>query len=164
LIKKSLWLSNSAALEKNSDLMSGDDDLMVNAAANNKNTTICLAKESFVFSEPKQDLKTLITQKSRHYSSGTRYKTIHKLFLSAFSLSLCAFWISAIFALFYWPKIVVFFLTLRLLLFLSINYKILRILCEQNLFSKLIIFDFLLAFYYIFFAPTLFIKNRKKWK
>jgi hypothetical protein len=49
LIKKSIWLSNLYALEKNSDLMSGDDDLMVNAAANKKNTVICLEKESFVF-------------------------------------------------------------------------------------------------------------------
>jgi cellulose synthase/poly-beta-1,6-N-acetylglucosamine synthase-like glycosyltransferase len=164
LIKKSLWLSNLDALEKNSDLISGDDDLMVNAASNKNNTVICLEKESFVFSEPKQQLKALITQKSRHYSSGTRYKTIHKLFLGTFSLSLCTYWLSVIPAFVFWPKVVIIFFILRLLVFLIINYKILRILHEQNLFSKLIVFDFLLAFYYLFFAPTLIIKNRKKWK
>jgi cellulose synthase/poly-beta-1,6-N-acetylglucosamine synthase-like glycosyltransferase len=164
LIKKSIWLSNLYALEKNSDLMSGDDDLMVNAAANKKNTVICLEKESFVFSEPKQQLKAFLIQKSRHYSSGTRYKTIHKLFLGAFSLSLCTFWLSAPVAFFYWPKVVIIFFMVRLIVFLIINYKILRILHEQKLFSKLIFFDTILAFYYLFFAPTLIIKNRKKWK
>jgi glycosyltransferase involved in cell wall biosynthesis len=164
LIKKSLWLENLAALENNSDLMSGDDDLMVNAAANKKNTAICLQKESFVYSEPKGSLKALITQKSRHYSTGTRYKTIHKVFLGAFSLSQFLFWMTLLPALIYNFEVALIFFILRLIIFLSISFKIIRNFDEQKLFIKLILLDFLLPFYYLFFAPTLILKNRQKWK
>ena len=164
LIKKSLWRSNIDALEKNSDLISGDDDLMVNAAANYKNTVICIDKESFVYSEPKHSLEALILQKSRHYSTGIRYKIIHKVLLGTFSLSICVFWISCIPALIYFTKTALLFLILRLLIFLIISNKILHILCEKKLFTKLLFFDFLLSFYYLFFAPALIFKNRKKWK
>ena len=163
LIKKSLWLENLAALEKNADLMSGDDDLMVNAAANKKNTLICLQKESFVYSEPKRSLKALITQKSRHYSTGTRYKTIHKLLLGVFSLSQFLFWMLLLPAMIYNFEIVLIFFILRLIIFLGISFKIICNFDERKLFSKLILLDFLLPFYYLFFAPTLILKNRQKW-
>jgi glycosyltransferase involved in cell wall biosynthesis len=164
LIKKSLWLKNLSALEKNADLISGDDDLMVNAAANKKNTAICLQKESFVYSEPKQTLKALLTQKSRHYSTGTRYKTIHKVFLGAFSLSQFLFWMTLLPVLIYNFEVALIFFILRLIIFLSISFKIIRNFDEQKLFTKLIVLDFLLPFYYLFFAPTLILKNRQKWK
>jgi len=164
LIKKSLWLSNMEILQKNADLQSGDDDLMVNASANKKNTIICLDEESFVFSEPKKQFKSYLTQKSRHYSTGTRYKIIHKCFLGSYSLSQTLYWFLLIPATIYWPKIVLVIFCLRLIIFLGIYSKILRILHEQNIFFKLILFDFILAFYYFVFAPTLIIKNRKKWK
>jgi glycosyltransferase involved in cell wall biosynthesis len=164
LIKKSLWLKNLASLEKNADLMSGDDDLMVNAAANKKNTVICLQKESFVYSEPKRSLKALITQKSRHYSAGTRYKIIHKVWLGAYSSSQFLFWMLLLPAMIYNFEIVLFFFTLRLIIFLGISFKIICNFGERKLFSKLILLDFLLPFYYLFFAPTLILKNRRKWK
>jgi glycosyltransferase involved in cell wall biosynthesis len=164
LIKKSLWLKNLSVLEKNADLISGDDDLMVNAAANKKNTAICLQKESFVYSEPKQTLKAIITQKSRHYSTGTRYKTIHKVFLGAFSLSQFLFWMTLLPVLIYNFEVALIFFILRLIIFLSISFKIICNFDEQKLFTKLILLDFLLPFYYLFFAPTLILKNRQKWK
>jgi biofilm PGA synthesis N-glycosyltransferase PgaC len=163
LIKKSLWLKNLSALEKNADLISGDDDLMVNAAANKKNTAICLDEESFAYSEPKQTLKALITQKSRHYSAGTRYKNIHKIWLTAFSFSTILFGISFFCLLCYYPIPLIMVFLARMLIFLSVNIKILHTFREKIPVHKLLFFDFILAFYYIFFTSTLIIKNRNKW-
>jgi glycosyltransferase involved in cell wall biosynthesis len=66
---------------------SGDDDLFINQVATKKNTTICFLPESFTYSEPKKTFKEWFTQKRRHVSTASYYKTFDKLQLVLFYLS-----------------------------------------------------------------------------
>ncbi|WP_432673181.1 glycosyltransferase [Flavobacterium sp. SM2513] len=68
-------------------ILSGDDDLFINQAANHKNTTICYTPESFTSSEPKTTYGDWFTQKRRHVSTATYYKAFDKIQLSLFFLT-----------------------------------------------------------------------------
>lgn len=57
----------------NLHLRSGDDDLMVNSAANEFNTKIEVSNESIVWSEPKKTRRDWLYQKERHLSVSTHY-------------------------------------------------------------------------------------------
>lgn len=80
-------------------LTSGDDDLMVNKAANAWNTRVEIAPDSITWSEPKSTYKSWLFQKERHLSVSPYYKSSSKfrlvlepttrgLFYLAFILSL----------------------------------------------------------------------------
>jgi cellulose synthase/poly-beta-1,6-N-acetylglucosamine synthase-like glycosyltransferase len=80
-------------------LTSGDDDLMVNKAANAWNTRVEIAPDSITWSEPKSTFKSWLFQKERHLSVSPYYKSSSKfrlvfepttrgLFYLAFILSL----------------------------------------------------------------------------
>lgn len=86
-------------------LISGDDDLMVNAAANSQNTRIEASLNSLTWSVPKKSFRTWYFQKERHLSVSTFYNAKSKFllavepftrlffyasFISLFVLSLCS--------------------------------------------------------------------------
>ncbi len=77
-------------------LQSGDDDLFVQEAAGNRNYQICISQESFCYSEPKQTWQEWIKQKSRHYTTTSRYTLIKKLLLGIYPLSLILLYVSFI--------------------------------------------------------------------
>lgn len=87
---------NKEIFEKNKDLVTGDDDLLVNAFARKNNTEICLDKDAFTYSEPKATFGAWLTQKKRHLRSGFKYRFIHKLLLFLFSFSGFALYVSFI--------------------------------------------------------------------
>ncbi len=74
----------------------GDDDLIVNRLANNKNTTICIKPESQTNSPAKQTWAEWYKQKKRHLSVGKYYKFSDKIKTSMFTLSILLFWIAII--------------------------------------------------------------------
>ena len=59
-------------------LPSGDDDLFIQEAAVNQNYTIQISPESFCFSTPAATWKSWIRQKTRHYTTSSRYNFIKK--------------------------------------------------------------------------------------
>ena len=63
-------------------LRSGDDDLMVNHAANKHNTRVEVSHDSATWSEPKTSFKEWYYQKERHLSVSTYYTGISKLRLT----------------------------------------------------------------------------------
>lgn len=63
-------------------ILSGDDDLLVNQAANSKNTAIQSDKLAWVYSIPKKNWHSWYKQKSRHITTGKHYKHIHLIILS----------------------------------------------------------------------------------
>lgn len=67
---------------------SGDDDLLVNAAANSHNTVICLYPGSFMYSAGKTNWSEWLAQKRRHLGASTVYRPLHKWLLAAIGLSL----------------------------------------------------------------------------
>lgn len=62
---------------------SGDDDLFVNAHANNYNTEIRIHKDTQVWSEPNTSFGAYLRQKKRHFGAGKLYKGKHKFILSS---------------------------------------------------------------------------------
>jgi cellulose synthase/poly-beta-1,6-N-acetylglucosamine synthase-like glycosyltransferase len=62
-------------------IMSGDDDLFVNAAATRHNVAIDIHPESFVYSEPKHNYAAWSRQKTRHMTTGKFYKKSDKRWL-----------------------------------------------------------------------------------
>ena len=75
-------------------LPSGDDDLFIQEAAVNENYTIQLSPDSFCFSMPATTWKSWIRQKTRHYTTSSRYNFIKKALLGIYPISLLMTWIS----------------------------------------------------------------------
>jgi len=79
--KKSLFFKNKG-FAAHMHIPSGDDDLFVNANANNRNTVICMHKDTHVWSEPKTSFMAYLRQKKRHYGAGKLYQKKHIFVLS----------------------------------------------------------------------------------
>lgn len=73
------------------DLTSGDDDLFVSEHSTGTNTSVCFHPGSFTFSEPKHRFRSWWHQKRRHFTTGKRYRFIHKLYLGIYSMNLLLF-------------------------------------------------------------------------
>jgi len=69
-------------------IASGDDDLFIRDAAKRGNTAICIAPETYCFSESKTTWRDWFKQKQRHYTTSGHYKVITKLLLGFFPLAL----------------------------------------------------------------------------
>lgn len=66
----------------NLHLRSGDDDLIVNSAANAFNTKVETLRESLIWSEPKKTLRDWLFQKERHLSVASFYSARSRFNLS----------------------------------------------------------------------------------
>ena len=79
---------------KHYHIQSGDDDLFVNQAANDKNVNICIDKEAITYSKPKLSLKEWRIQKARHLSTSPLYTQASQLKLAFNYFSLYFFYFS----------------------------------------------------------------------
>lgn len=77
---KSLF-SRADGFNKHRHISGGDDDLFVNQVADNHNTFICTAPETFMHSPAKTTLTSWLTQKRRHLNAGLFYKKWHNFLL-----------------------------------------------------------------------------------
>lgn len=138
-------------------LRSGDDDLFVNQAATSENTQICFDANSITRSIPQPDYKSWYSQKRRHTSTATKYKTQHKLMLGTFYVSQISFWLLLLILLafqIYWP-LVISVLGIRLLVQYIVFWK-----SAQKLDEKDIVWMFpVLEVFLIFFQLSIFISN-----
>jgi glycosyltransferase involved in cell wall biosynthesis len=154
--------------ETHLELPSGDDDLLVNAAATAENVAVCLAPESFVYSEGAETWAQWFSQKRRHLSAGKRYRPLHQLVLAGISLSqIVHYFLLLVLLLTGFGTITVAICYLVRSFFLFFLYKrTLPILRESRLLSQLPIYDTLLTAYYGAFVPLSLISNRHayKWK
>lgn len=145
-------------------ISSGDDDLFINAAANENNTTVVIDPEAFTYSVPPKSFAKWYRQKTRHFSTAVHYKTIHKLLLGLYTLTNFLYYPLLIVCLifFYW-KIVTAIALVRLITQSIIMYKTMSKLDEQDLFPWFIVMDILMFFYYILFFPALIRKPKPGW-
>ena len=81
-------------------LPSGDDDLFIQEAAVNQNYTIQISPETFCYSKASETWKSWVRQKTRHYSTSSRYNFIKKALLGIYPLSLLLSWLSCVILLF----------------------------------------------------------------
>ncbi len=115
-------------------LPSGDDDLFIQEAAVNNNYTIQLSPDSFCFSMPATTWKSWIRQKTRHYTTSSRYNFIKKALLGIYPISLLMTWISFVILLSnanWWLIGLIIFSTLLIIKWL-VQGKCLRKLNEKR--------------------------------
>ena len=75
-------------------LASGDDDLFIQEVSKTSTLGIQIDPKSFCFSQSKKTYSDWINQKSRHYSTSTKYGFIKKLLLAIYPASLILAWFS----------------------------------------------------------------------
>jgi cellulose synthase/poly-beta-1,6-N-acetylglucosamine synthase-like glycosyltransferase len=68
-------------------LASGDDDLFVQEAAKQKNYSLQLDPNSFMYSDAKTTWETFVLQKARHYTTAPRYGFFKKAMLGIYPLT-----------------------------------------------------------------------------
>lgn len=78
----------TGGFEAHRHIPSGDDDLLVNAAANSHNTAVCVSRDSYVYSAGKTNWPAWLAQKKRHLGASTSYRPLHQWLLASIGLSL----------------------------------------------------------------------------
>jgi len=142
---------------KHMKIKSGDDDLFINEVATKNNTAICFSKKSFTESSSKKSFKNWITQKRRHISTASHYKTNHKVLLALYYTSKTLFWVLG-FTLLYFQyewKIVLILLGLKLVVFYTIITTSANKLNEKDL----ILFSPFFELFLVLIQMFIFIKN-----
>lgn len=163
--KKSLFFKHKGFIN-HYHISSGDDDLFINAAATRINARIQLNPDSYVFSEPKKTLKSWITQKRRHFTTGRYYKPKYRNLLGIQALSAVVYYASLIYLLaiqFYWPFVLGVH-GLRLISRLMLYGYGAKKLNERNLYLLSPIFDPFFTFFNPLLAFISLIFKSKKWK
>jgi len=148
---------------KHAHIASGDDDLLVNAAANASNTALCLAPESFVHSQAPTNWSDWIRQKRRHLSSSPAYRWWHKMVLAMMAFSQVGhyFLFLVLMVVGFAPAMVLVLYFLRLFSMLFVFEKILRVLREPGLFWRIPLFDALMAVHLGAVVPWLLLGKKK---
>lgn len=77
-------------------ILSGDDDLFVNAVANKKNTVVQLHPDAFTYSLAEKTFSGWLKQKRRHMSASSHYRLMHRFLLGGFYASQILFYASLI--------------------------------------------------------------------
>jgi len=164
--KKELW-TKEKGFSSHSHILSGDDDLFVNAVATKKNTKIVVSEDSFTVSVPKKSFSKLVWQKRRHFETGRHYRFFHKFLLGTELFSRFLFYSFAIISLIFideklYVAGVIIFRELLMLLILTFSAKKFK---EKGISIFILIFDFLapLINFYIELTSRLF-KKKTAWK
>ncbi len=164
--KKALFYK-AGGFESHQHLMSGDDDLFINAVASKENTTICLDKKTFVYSNPEKTWRKYYRQKTRHLTTGRHYKLKHKILLGFLSLGHLLHYTGG-FVLFFACKtsmiFVILLYVLRLTIVMIMMNRILKRLDEQSLLPYIPFLDVIFLLYYLSFAHKLLFRKHKQWK
>ncbi|MEE9371458.1 MAG: glycosyltransferase [Saprospiraceae bacterium] len=130
---------------------SGDDDAIVQSLAKDDNVGICINKNGFTYSNPKNTLRQYFGQKRRHISPSLSYSLLHQWKLgilggthvSVYALALISFLLGN------WT-IPVILLAVRWILIALVSKKLLQIFSEKNLLTFIPILDLFLAIFYFF--------------
>lgn len=170
-VGRNMMIRRSSALSAiphlmDSDLASGDDDMMVNYLATKNNVGVNLDKETFVYSNPEQTFKAFIRQKSRHISTSTTYKRKHQFLLGFYSFTFLGFYTSLFLGLFLGMisfKMFCFWLVLKWSIQSIVNLKWMKKLDEFDLWWKFPLLDLMMYFYLVILSPYLVFKNKNHW-
>ena len=161
--RKSLYTKGSGFTD-NQDLLSGDDDLFIQANANKTNVAVCMEESSFTYSITEKSLWNLFLQKRRHTSAGFRYKNFQIVLLGLIQL-INAFFYFALFALILSGNYTSLMLLFTFLKFSS-QWFVLKKCCqrlgEQDLLLFSLIFEMPIIFLnFLASFSNLVIKNSK---
>lgn len=140
--RKSVFFENGG-FGAHSHIISGDDDLFVNANAGRQNTSVEFRRESHTRSVPCTTLRNWFLQKKRHFTTAPLYKAKHKLLLATEPASRLLFYISFIVLLsflYLWIWLLVIF-GIRLVIQLTVMLTCQRKLNEPGIAVFSLFFD-----------------------
>ncbi len=164
MFKKSLY-NKYIEQVKSIPTLSGDDDLLINMSSNRENTTVCIDKDSFVYSATKNTFSAFLNQKKRHISTSYYYKKWDIFILSMYPISLFLLWLSYFIIVIYYPLILIG--TSILLLGYLTTAMLVKTYCAEklNFRSKIPVFilDILFLSYQILIHPLYLINKNKQW-
>jgi len=141
---------------------SGDDDLFIQEAAKKKNYTIQIDVDSHCYSPAAPNWSRWVYQKSRHYSTSSRYTIFKKFLLGLYPLTLVLMWISVI-PLFFFNEMIFVSSCIFLLIILFkwwIQGRCLNQLKEQKFARFFPLWD---IFYALLIPVLYYISERKKY-
>lgn len=146
---------------------SGDDDLLVNSAADNKNCAVEISVDAHTISEPPTSFKKWMQQKSRHLKASKKYKFKHRILLCMEPLARCVVWYAPILLLFY-SKLQLYVIVVaifRFIMFMTVIKLNMSKLCEKNFWLLAPFFDIFLPVFTVMSSMSNFRKKNKKiWK
>ena len=162
LYKRSLFVS-SDALDRFPGLVSGDDDIFVNAVAGKDNTNILLDPNSFVYTYPPKTFSAFVRQKRRHVTTASVYKPLHQILLAVYAVTHIMLYLLLIIGVFSGiGSLVIFGFLAVVLIKWFIAGRSMKVLQCEDLFLIFPILDFCMVLYYILLTPATFIKS-KNW-
>ncbi len=147
------------------NILSGDDDLFVSAAGNQKNTANCLSKESFTLSTAPDSLKSWVRQKRRHITTSVNYQFRHQLLLTVFYLSQLLFWILPIYLFInqIQAPIVLTLVLIRLFFWFSNIRHNAKVLDEIDLIYKSVLLEICLICFQLYIFMANIFSPSKNW-
>ena len=87
---------NARDARRGNHLMSGDDDLFINAVARKRNTAVVADPRSFMTTAATPDLATWLRRKRRHYTTAAHYRFGHQVLLMLLPLARAVFWVALV--------------------------------------------------------------------
>ena len=162
--KKELFFKNNGYFN-HMNIMSGDDDLLINAIATTTNTTICINPEAFTTSIPAEKIGSWIQQKRRHISTASHYKSQHKFSLALFYIGNLFFFLLATILLLLWyqPIIVGSLIVFRYVVQFIVLGKIANKLGEKDLIILFPLLEILLVIMQFHIFILNIISKPKRW-
>jgi cellulose synthase/poly-beta-1,6-N-acetylglucosamine synthase-like glycosyltransferase len=162
---KTLFFKNKG-FASHMHLLSGDDDLFVNANATKTNVSVVLAPDAFVFTPSQKSWGAYFKQKLRHLPDAKEYKSRHKFSLGMFNVSAVLFMLMLILC-FILPvalEISLSFLAARILLSGLFYFPAMKKLATKDLFFFYPILELLYFLIIPLWALVSFFIKPKKWK
>lgn len=143
--KRSIY-DKQGGFSKHSHIESGDDDLLVNAAANKNNCIIELSQKAQTISETPSTFKRWTRQKSRHLRASVKYKKKHIALLTLEPITRLITWIApiALISISEWRYIAMALLMIRLVVFMTVIKLNMSKLNEKGIWLIAPIFDIIL--------------------
>ncbi len=165
MYRKSLFFK-VGGFESHKDVASGDDDLFINQVSNKNNTITVLSRNTFMYSPPKETFAGYFRQKSRHVTTGKKYRRIHQFMLGALSFSHAGFYLFGIAALLMGSSIIFVGISLLLMMFLKLIVfgSFFEKTDEKRLIPLIPLLDVFFVAYYFTFMPALLRGKTGQWK
>ncbi len=165
--RRSLFFKKKG-FEGHTHVVSGDDDLFVNANSTRANTRVEFRKENHTTSVPSSTLKEWIAQKKRHFTAAPYYKTGHKFLIITEPVTRMLFYISfiiLIIPLFLWQATVAIF-GLRIISQITVLIPGQKRLNERGIAVYSLFFDIFSPVInsVIYFSNTTSRSGKNKWK
>lgn len=164
LYHKALLHGNPSALRP--ELISGDDDLLVNGLATPKNCEIALSSQGWTWSPAIDHWRAYLHQKRRHLSTGKQYGRGDQIRLGALAMSQAGLYALALAAFFlpaYWRGGILVAFLLRLMIAWWVFGKKTALLGVNDLKKWFPFLDFLQVLYFTAMSPYIFFFQPKTW-